>query len=87
MLGDPAEAQAARRRREKAKLPDEVRHRETWRLALDMLDEATGAGGLPKLPVTADCASGDVTAVRAGIEERGRDYAVVEWSHSRRQRA
>jgi SRSO17 transposase len=76
-LADPAEAEAARRRREKAKLPDEARHREKWRLALDMLDEATGAWGLPKLPVAADSGYGDVTAFRAGLEDRGLEYAVA----------
>jgi hypothetical protein len=38
----------ARRRRERCKIPGKVRHREKWRLALDMLDEITGpqaAGG------------------------------------------
>src|SRR5829696_8279373 len=31
-----------RRRRARCKIPDEVRHREKWRLALDMLDQITG---------------------------------------------
>jgi SRSO17 transposase len=76
VLCDPAEAEAARLRREKAKVPDEARHREKWRLALDMLDEVLG-WGLPKLPVAADSAYGDVTAFRLGLEERGLDYAVA----------
>jgi SRSO17 transposase len=76
VLGDPAEAEAARLRREKAKVPEDARHREKWRLALDMLDEMLG-WGLPKLPVAADCAYGDVTAFRLGLEERGLDYAVA----------
>ena len=46
-----------RRRRARCRIPDEVRHREKWRLALDMLDEITGppAGGgwgLPGRPVS-----------------------------------
>ena len=36
---------APRRRRERAGIPDEVRHREKWRLALEMIDEMTGPGG------------------------------------------
>src|SRR5215213_10907130 len=48
------------RRRSRCKIPDSVRHREKWRLALDMLDEilgepkpaaaATGGWDLPKRP-------------------------------------
>jgi hypothetical protein len=52
-LDDPAAAERARRRRERAKIPDRVRHREKWRLALDMLDQMTGQWRLPKLPVSA----------------------------------
>jgi hypothetical protein len=48
MAGDaPAAAQIAQRRA-RCKIPGRVRHREKWRLALDMLDEITGeqaAGG------------------------------------------
>jgi SRSO17 transposase len=42
---DPEEAQDttdASRRRTRAGIPDEARHREKWRLALDMVDELTG---------------------------------------------
>ena len=39
-----------RRRRVRCKIPDAVRHREKWRLALDMLDEMTADWQLPKLP-------------------------------------
>jgi len=76
VLDDPAQAAAARRRREKAKIPDEVRHREKWKLALDMLDEVLG-WGLPKLPVAVDSAFGDVTAFRLGLEERGLAYVAA----------
>jgi hypothetical protein len=31
-----------------------VRHREKWRLALDMLDEVTAKWGLPQRPMVAD---------------------------------
>ena len=42
---DEVAAAAIRRRRERAHMPDEVRHTEKWRLALEMLDEMTGPGG------------------------------------------
>jgi hypothetical protein len=38
-------AAAIRRRRERAGLPDQVRHTEKWRLALEMIDEVAGPGG------------------------------------------
>src|SRR5712672_3338538 len=44
-LTDPVAAAGARRRRERAGIPGEVRHREKWRLALDMIEEMTGPGG------------------------------------------
>lgn len=83
--GDPAEAEQIaeeiRAKRAKAGVPEEVRHREKWRLALDMLDELigqeNGQWGLPKLPVAADCAYGDNTLFRLGLEERGLDYVVA----------
>jgi SRSO17 transposase len=77
LLDDPAEAERARLRREKAKIPEEVRHREKWRLALDMLDEMTGTWGLPRRPVAADAGYGDVTAFRLGLDERNLDYVVA----------
>jgi SRSO17 transposase len=77
VLDDPAEAEQARLRREKATLPDDVRHREKWLLALDMLDEMTGGWGLPKLPVVVDSGYGDVTAFRRGLEDRGLDYVAA----------
>ena len=44
-LDDPAAAAAARRRRELSRIPGQVRHTEKWRLALEMIQEMTGAGG------------------------------------------
>jgi SRSO17 transposase len=38
-VADPAKAAAVRERRARARIPDDVRHRENWRLALDMLDQ------------------------------------------------
>ncbi|RMG98921.1 MAG: transposase, partial [Deltaproteobacteria bacterium] len=60
-------------RRRRAKIPDDVRHREKWRLALDMLDERA-EWGIPVECVLADAAYGDVRAFRAGLEERGFTY-------------
>ena len=42
---DPVAAAAIRCRRERARIPDKVRHTEKWRLALEMVDEMTGPGG------------------------------------------
>jgi SRSO17 transposase len=87
-LDDPVAAARARRRREQARIPDEVRHTEKWRLALEMLDELAGPGGWGVLEqiaaaggtrpaVTADAGYGDATAFRAGLEARGWQYAVA----------
>src|SRR5436309_5201214 len=49
-LGDPVAAARAMRRRERAGIPDEVRHTEKWRLALELIDERAGPArwGLPE---------------------------------------
>ena len=80
--GDSGAAAGIRRRRARCKVPSEVRHREKWRLALDMLDEITGAEpaggwGLPRRPVTADAGYGEITAFRLGLEARGLPYVVA----------
>jgi SRSO17 transposase len=87
-LAGPARAARARRRREQARIPDEVRHTEKWRLALEMteemtapggrgvLEEITGAGG--KRPVVAaDAGYGDDTAFRLGLTGRGWHYVLA----------
>jgi SRSO17 transposase len=65
-ITEPEIAAVARRRRARAKIPDDVRHREKWRLALDMLEEILGpetgpetavGWGLTALPVVADAGS------------------------------
>jgi SRSO17 transposase len=71
-----------RRRRARSRIPDEVRHREKWRQALEMLDEITGgeqAGGwgLEPRPVVADAGFGDCTEFRLGLETRGLSYVVA----------
>src|SRR5208282_4236019 len=87
-LADPVAAAAARRRRERAGLPDQVRHTEKWRLALEMIEEMTGPGGWGVLeeitaaggerPVAAaDAGCGDATAFRLGLQARGWRYVVA----------
>ena len=44
-LADPVAAARAARRRERAGIPDQVRHTEKWRLALEMTDEITAPSG------------------------------------------
>jgi len=75
-IGDPQAAQAVRERRTRARIPEEVRHREKWRLALDMLDQLTEEWGLAKLPVVGDSGYGDATEFRLGLDERGFGYVL-----------
>jgi SRSO17 transposase len=85
---DEVTAAAIRRRRDRAHIPDEVRHTEKWRLALEMIDEMTGPGGWGVLeqvtaaggarPVaTADAGYGDNTSFRLELEARGWWYVVA----------
>jgi SRSO17 transposase len=87
-LDDPVAAARAKRRRERAGVPDEVRHAEKWRLALEMIDEiatpggwgvldqVTAAGG--KRPVVvADAGYGDNTTFRQELTDRGWQYVVA----------
>jgi SRSO17 transposase len=82
------DAAAIRRRRDRARIPDEVRHTEKWRLALEMIDEMTGPGGWGVLdqvtaaggarPVAvADAGYGDNTTFRLELQARGWQYAVA----------
>jgi SRSO17 transposase len=74
---DPELAEQIRTRRTRSGVPDEIRHREKWRLALDMLDQMNDNWGLPKRTVTADAGYGDATEFRLGLEERGYCYVVA----------
>ena len=84
-LDDPVAAARAARLRERARIPDEVRHTEKWRLALEMLGEMTGPGGWGVLEqaggarpvVTADAGYGDDTTFRLELENRDWQYAVA----------
>jgi len=62
-------------RRRKAKLPDDVRHVEKWRQALEMIDELRSWGLEPPV-ILADGAYGDNTQFRAGLEDRGLRYVL-----------
>ena len=75
-VSDPDKAATIRAKRDRAQIGDDVRHREKWRLALDMLDEMIDTWGLPALPVAADSGYGDCTLFRLGLAERGLQYAV-----------
>jgi SRSO17 transposase len=87
-LADPVAAAGARRRRERAGIPDGVRHREKWRLALDMIEEMTGPGGWgvldlvtaaggPRPVVAADIGYGDNALFRQQLTAAGWQYAVA----------
>ncbi len=79
---EPALAAQIRHRRARSRIPDQVRHQEKWRQALDMLDEITGeendgGWGLPRRPVVADAGYGDTTEFRLGLERRGLPYVLA----------
>jgi SRSO17 transposase len=87
-LYDLAQAARARWRRDRAGIPDEVRHSEKWRLALDMIEEMTGPGGWGVLeeitaaggarPVAvADAGYGDNTTFRLELQDRGWPYVLA----------
>src|SRR4051794_3992054 len=71
----PQAAAAIRARRARAGIPDDVRHRPKWRLALDMLDELAGWQLMPPL-VVSDAGYGDNAEFRDGLSTRGRAYVV-----------
>lgn len=75
---DPASPKATEdvdHRRRRAQIPDTVRHRPKWRLALEMIDELLGWGLRPSVLV-ADAGYGDVGEFRQALAERGIDYAM-----------
>jgi SRSO17 transposase len=87
-LEGPVAVAAARRRRERAGIPGEVRHAEKWRLALEMIDELAGPGGWGVLEqvtaaggarpvVVADAGYGDNALFRGELTARGWQYAVA----------
>jgi SRSO17 transposase len=87
-LAGPVAAARARRRREQARIPDDVRHSQKWRLALEMTGEMTGPGGWGVLEeitaaggarpvVVTDAGYGDNTTFRVELDARGWRYAVA----------
>src|SRR5512135_3096873 len=87
-LDDPVAAARAARRRERARIPDEVRHTEKWRLALEMIDEMTGPGGWGVLEqvtaagggrpvVVADAGYGEGADFRLELAARGWRYVIA----------
>jgi SRSO17 transposase len=71
----PEAGAAIAARRARAGMPDDVRHREKWRLALDMLDELAGWRLMPPL-VVSDAGYGDTAEFRDGLSARGWAYVV-----------
>jgi SRSO17 transposase len=71
----PEEWDDDRERRQKAHLPDEIRHEEKWRLALAMLDELREWGLSPAV-ILADSAYGEVSEFRLGLDGRELAYVV-----------
>jgi SRSO17 transposase len=87
-LDDPVAAARARRRRSQARIHGQVRHAEKWRLALEMIEEMTGAGGWGVLEeitaaggarpvVVTDAGYGDNTTFRLELAARGWRYAAA----------
>jgi SRSO17 transposase len=62
-------------RRERARIPEDVRHVPKWQLALAIIDELIG-WGLARRVVQADGGYGDITRFRTGLEERDLEYVV-----------
>jgi SRSO17 transposase len=63
-------------RRRAAHVPEQVGHREKWRLALDALDELAGWGFAPPV-VVADAGYGASTPFRLALEERDLSYVLA----------
>ena len=61
------------RRRTKTKMPDSVRYRPKWRIALELLDEATSRQ-VPHWAVVADGWYGDIPEFRQALVKRGKRY-------------
>ena len=72
---DEQAAAAIRARRARAGIPDDVRHREKWRLAVEMLDELAGWGLSPPL-VVVDAGYGNTAEFRDELSARGWRWVV-----------
>ena len=63
-------------RRAEGKIPDDITYRSKNELALDLIDQVL-LWEVPRLPVVADSAYGNDFEFRAGLRERGLQYAVA----------
>jgi SRSO17 transposase len=63
-------------RRAEGKIPDDIGYRSKNQLALELVDRVM-AWDVPRLPVAADSAYGNDFDFRAGLRERGLQYAVA----------
>ncbi len=70
------DAEAIAARRVKTQIPDNVRHRPKWELALEMLDELASWGHRPPL-ICADAGYGEASPFRTGLTVRGIPYVVA----------
>jgi SRSO17 transposase len=66
---------ACRLRREKARIPQDVHHRQPWELALDMVDRASEAFSSPQV-IAAGTAFGNVAGFRDALDRIGQYYLV-----------
>lgn len=70
------QAEAIEARRTKARIPDTVRHRTKWELALEMIDELDSWGHTPPVLV-GDAGYGQITAFRSALTERQIPYVLA----------
>src|SRR5512137_2959083 len=67
------------RRRAKTKMPDSARYRPKWRIALELLDEATSSQ-VPHWAVVADGWYGDIPEFRQELVNRDKRYILGVYS-------
>lgn len=65
--------------RKKTRMPEDIRHREKWLMALELIDLAD-ADGVPHRAVIADSWYGNIMAFRRGLDERNKRYVVGVYS-------
>jgi SRSO17 transposase len=73
------DAERIQARRVKAQIPETVRHRAKWELALEMIDELAVWGHRPP-PVVVDAGYGQITAFRSALTGRGIGYVAAVMS-------
>jgi SRSO17 transposase len=77
LVEDPAQAQRVRARRARAGIGAQLRHREKWLLALDMIDQMVDDWALTRRPIVTDAGYGDITGFRLALDRRGLSYVVA----------